>query len=142
MAGGLSAFFAQNALRPETVGVSPSNRFVDEDGNPMRWEIHPVTAEADEALRRKYTKLAQVTGKPGQMRQDFDANGYLSALAAQCTSFPNLNDQALQDSYGVMGAESLLKAMLLPGEYQGYLLDVQKVCGFEAMEDKVEKAKN
>lgn len=29
--------------------------------------------------------------------------------------FPDLNDKDLQDSYGVMGADSLLKAMLTPG---------------------------
>ena len=49
----------------------------------------------------------------------------------------------LQDSYGVMGAEELLKVMLLPGEYANYLGKVQEICGFDKnMNDLVEEAKN
>lgn len=56
---------------------------------------------------------------------------------------PNLNSAELQDSYGVKGAERLLKRMLTPGEYYAYLEEIQRVNGFDiGLVDKVEDAKN
>lgn len=59
--------------------------------------------------------------KKGQYTQETDYNQYLGKLAAKCTVFPNRNDKELQDSYHVMGADLLLKAMLTAGKYQGIL---------------------
>jgi len=57
--------------------------------------------------------------------------------------FPDLNDVSLQDSYGAMGADNLLRAMLTPGEYAEYLRQVQKICGFDVPFDQlVDEAKN
>jgi hypothetical protein len=68
---------------------------------------------------------------------------YLGKLAVACTVFPNLNAKELQDSYKVMGAEALLKAMLTPGEYASYVEKVQEVCGFSTpIEEEIEEAKN
>ena len=54
-----------------------------------------------------------------------------------------MNDKELQDSYGVMGADSLLKAMLTAGEYANYLEKVQAVNGFDVpMDELVSEAKN
>ena len=63
-------------------------------------------------------------------------------MAAGCTVFPNLNDKSLQDSYGVMGAEALLKAMLTSGESANYFQKAQEVCGFTPIEELTEQAKN
>lgn len=54
-----------------------------------------------------------------------------------------LDDKDLQDSYHVMGADALLKAMLTAGEYAGYLENVQQVNGFdETLEELEAEAKN
>ena len=54
-----------------------------------------------------------------------------------------MNDAELQNSYGVMGADALLKKMLKPGEYAAYLEKVQEINGFnETFDEKVEEAKN
>ena len=67
----------------------------------------------------------------------------MGKLAARCTVYPNLNDASLQDSYGVMGADALLKKMLTAGEYAEYLMKIQEINGFDvSFEDKVEEAKN
>ena len=50
-----------------------------------------------------------------------DFNQYLGKLAAACTVYPNLNDTVLQDSYRVMGADNLLKAMLSAGEFAAFV---------------------
>jgi hypothetical protein len=54
-----------------------------------------------------------------------------------------LNDTELQDSYGVKGADALLKKMLKAGEYTEYKAKVMEVNGYDmSMEELVDEAKN
>jgi len=140
----LTAFLAQNALKPENEKVVVSKRFVDpETKKPMEWEVAAITSEEDDQLRKDNTKRMPVPGKKGVLIPETNYTAYLADLAARCTVFPNLNDKALQDSYKVMGAKELLKKMLLPGEYDEYLATIQKINGFDiGMDEIVEEAKN
>ncbi len=139
----LSAFLKQNALENENVKFVASKRFVDESGKPVEWEICGITSEEDEDIRKACTRKVQVPGKKGQFTPETDYNAYLGKLAARCTVYPNLNNAELQNSYGCMGADSLLKTMLKPGEYAEYLAKIQEVNGFDvAMEELVDEAKN
>lgn len=141
--GNLSGFLAQNALKVENVKYVASKRFLDEKGQPIPWEICCITSTEDEALRKACTRRVPVPGKRNQFTQETDYNLYLGKLAAKCTAYPNLDDAELQNSYGVMGADALLKTMLTPGEYADYLTKVQEVNGFEiTFEDAVDEAKN
>ena len=141
--GDLSCFLAQNALKTENVKFVASKRFLDQDKKHVEWEIQAVASTEDEALRKACTKRVPVVGKKGQYTQETDYNLYLGKLAARCTVFPNLAYKELQDSYGVMGADALLKAMLTAGEYANYLEKVQEVNGFDtSMDELVEDAKN
>lgn len=139
----LRAFLAENAVKVEVTKYVASKRFIDEKGSPIEWEIGCITSSDDEELRKAATKRVPVPGKRNQFTRELDVNLYLGRLAAKCTLFPNLDDAELQNSYGVMGADVLLKAMLTPGEYADYLLKVQDVNGFDAtFEDEVEEVKN
>lgn len=139
----LSAFLSQNAVEVENVRYIASKRFLDEEGMPIFWEIKSITSEEDEVLRKSCIKRVQIPGKRGQFTQETDYNAYLGKLAARCTVFPNLDNTELQNSYGVMGAEQLIKVMLKPGEYADYLTKVQEINGFEtSMNELVEEAKN
>ena len=139
----LSAFLAQNAIKHENESYVASKRFVDSAGNPIAWEICCVSSTEDEALRKSCMKRVQVPGKRGQYVTETDYNQYIGKLAARCTVFPDLSDAELQNSYGVMGEDALLKAMLTPGEYLAYSSKVQQVNGFEnSFEDTVDEAKN
>lgn len=138
----LSAFLAQNAVKMDNVKYAVSPRFV-EQGKPAEWEIRCISGAEDEALRKDCTKRVPVPGKRGAYTQETDYNLYLGRLAAACTVSPNLNDKELQDSYGVLGADVLLKAMLTGGEYAGYLAKVQEVCGYDkTLQDEVDDVKN
>ncbi len=145
----LSAFLAENAVPVERVRFAASKRFLNElpDDNgvikPVEWEIKAITGTEDEAIRKSCVKRVPVPGKKNQVQKEIDYDLYLGKLAAACTVFPNLNDQQLQDSYHVMGAEDLLKTMLTPGEYAEYIGKIQEVCGFDtALQDQVDEAKN
>lgn len=138
----LTAFLAQNALKADNEKVVVSKRFV-QDGKPIKWEVAAITSEEDDQLRKANTKRMPVPGKKGVMVPETNYTAYLAALAVKCTVFPNLHDKELQDSYGVMEAEALLKKMLLPGEYDGYLAKIQEINGFDVgMDEAVEEAKN
>lgn len=141
---GLQAFLKQNAVANENVKFVASKRFVDpKTQEPLEWEIKGISSQEDESLRKASTKKIPTPGKRGQFTQETDYNKYVGLLATTCTVYPNLNDKELQDSYGVMGADSLLKEMLLPGEYANYLEKVQEVCGFDvSLDELVEEAKN
>lgn len=139
----LTAFLAQNAVKVENVKYAASKSFVDEEGKPMEWEIASITSEEDELLRKTCTKRMPVPGKRNMFTPETDFNAYIAKQAVKCTIFPNLNDVELQNSYGVMGGEALLKVMLKPGEYADYIAKVQEVNGFDVpLEDAVEEAKN
>lgn len=139
----LSAFMAQNAIQPEEIEFVASKRFVDENGKPIPWKIRCITSTEDEALRKVCTKRVPIPGKRNQYTQEVDYNLYLGKLAVACTVFPDLNDAELQDSYGVMGADVLLKTMLTPGEYVNYLTKIQEINGFDVdMQDLVDEVKN
>ena len=141
--GNLSAFLAENALKVENIKHIVSKRFVDENKKPIEWEIACITSNEDEQLRKECTKRIPIPGKRGQFTMEIDSNLYVGKLAARCTVFPNLNDAELQNSYGVMGADSLLKTMLIPGEYADYLTKVQEVNGFDiSFDEKVNEVKN
>ncbi|KXG78289.1 phage tail assembly chaperone [Thermotalea metallivorans] len=139
---GLSAFFAENIAQNETIKYVVSKRFT-ENGKPIEWEIKAITSDEDEAIRKLCTRKVPVPGKKNVFTQEIDFNKYLGMLAVACTVYPNLNDASLQDSYKVMGADNLLKKMLLPGEYADYLKKIQEINGFEtSMEDLVDEVKN
>lgn len=74
---------------------------------------------------------------------ELDISEYLARVAVRCTLYPDLHNEELQQSYGVMGAQALLRMMLKPGEYTDYTAKVQEANGFDvSFEEKVEEAKN
>lgn len=139
----LTAFLAQNAIQTESEKHVVSKRFVDENKKPIYWELAAITSDEDELLRKSHTKRLPVPGKKNVFQPTTDYDAYVTSLAVKCTVFPNLHDVELQNSYGVMGAEALLKKMLLPGEYAEYLKLIQSINGFDiGMDELVEEAKN
>lgn len=145
----LSGFLAENAVQIENITYVVSNRFLsdetDEHGKrkPIEWEIKTITGTEDEALRKACSKRVPMPGKKNQYQKETDYDMYLGKLAVACVVFPNLNDKELQDSYKVLGAETLLKTMLTPGEYANLVTKVQEACGFDTtLQEDVDTAKN
>lgn len=137
-----AAFMANNAKEIDVVKYVASKRFVDKK-KPIEWELKPIDSDLDEAIRKECTKKVPVAGKRGQFTQETDTDKYIAKMCVHCVVFPNLNDAELQDSYGAMGAEALLKKMLLPGEYTELKAKVMEVNGYDmSMEELVDEAKN
>ena len=139
----LSAFLSQNAVKAENVKKVISDRFIGESGKPEEWEFTAVSAETDAHIRKSCMVRVPVPGKKNMYQQEIDREKYTGQIAAQTVVYPNLNDAALQDSYGVKDAASLLKKMLISGEYTTLMQVVNEVNGYDVtMADKVDEAKN
>ena len=137
-----SIFMAGNANQAESVKYVASKRFAV-DGTPVEWEIKPIDSDLDEALRKECTKRVPIVGKRGQYNQETDTDKYIAKMCVACTVYPNLNDAELQNSYGVKDGMSLLKKLLLPGEYTEYKAKVMEVNGYDmSMDELVDEAKN
>lgn len=138
----LSCFLAGNVEKRENKKIIVSNRFKDKDGKAVEWEIRSISADEDEVLRKSCTKKVPVVGKKNQFTQDFDANAYLAKLATKAVVFPDLNNAELQNSYGVMGAEQLIKVMLYKDEFD--FLTEQLVTNSESedINELIDEAKN
>ena len=141
MAKSLSAFLAQNAAKVENKHIAISTRFRGENGEPVKWELTSITATENQRLRRDSTRNVP-TGKRGQFTQEFDMAQYQARLATKCVVYPDLNDAALQESYGALSAEQLISAMLTPGEFDDLFLAIADLNGFNSDADLVEEAKN
>lgn len=138
----LKSFLAQNAQTAEEIEIIVSPRFKNEKG-PISWKLRSLTTEEDESIRKACTKKVQVPGRKGMFQPETDSNQYLGKLVAACVVYPELTSAELQDSYKVMGADQLLKAMLLPGEFTDLLNKVQEINGYIVTADElVDDAKN
>lgn len=142
--GELNRFLKKNKKVKENLKIAATSSLVDEKGNPLIWEVRPISTKEDNGIRDDCTREVPVTGKPGMFRPKLNANQYLCRLAAACVVEPNLNDKGLQDSYGVMGADQLIVEMIDdPGEYNAFMSRIQEYNGFvETIKEKVEEAKN
>lgn len=137
----LSAFFAQNAAVEATEDFVVSDRFKGKDGAPVAWQLRSITASEDEDCRKAATKRTK--GKSGQQVTEVVTEEYLAKMAVACVAFPNLKDAELQKSYGVLGAEALLRKMLLAGEYVGLIQKVQEINGYDKdMSELIDDVKN
>lgn len=136
----LKGFFAQNVVKLENVKFALSNRFLDENGKPHEWELRALDAGESETIRKDCTRRVKVGN---QYTIEIDNEALAIKMMVASIVFPNLDDKALQDTYGVMGAEQLLKKMLTVGEYSALSKKISEINGFdESMDDVVEEAKN
>lgn len=122
-------FLKENAGNRGEAEITVSDRF-------PAWRIRPIGADEDESLRRRCT--VRVSDGHGGSFPECDPNLYLTAVAAASVVQPDLDDAELQNSYGVLGREKLLLAMLTKAEFDRLCAEITR----EGFGDLVEQAKN
>ena len=138
-----SNFMKANKIQKQNVMHPVTKSLVDENGNPLLWEIKPLTTKENERIRESCTKEVPVKGKGNQYRVKVDMPMYQAKLVCAAIVSPDLNNAELQNSYGVMSAEELIKEMVDdPAEYTELMVFVQNLSGFQTLEEEVEEAKN
>lgn len=138
-----SKFMKSNKIQKQNVFHAVTKSLTDENGEPLLWELKPLTTKENEAIRDACTIDVPVKGKPNMYRPKTDMNKYQTKLMCAAVVFPDLNNKDLQDSYGVMTPEDLIKEMVDdPAEYTDLMLFVQQISGFKTLQDEVDEAKN
>lgn len=139
-----SRFMKKNKITRENTVFPATKSLVDEKGNALQWTIKPLSTKENDNIRDACMIDVPVKGKPNMYRPKLDTSKYIAKMLCACIAEPNLYDKELQDSYGVMTPEDLLKEMIDdPGEYQDFAAFVQEYNGFNTtFEDKIEEAKN
>ena len=137
----LRVFFADQAEMGMSEEFIVSPRFKTKEGILVPWKLRSMTESENEECRKAATK--RVKGKNGALVPETSADEYMAKLVVASVEFPNLKDAELQKSYGVFGAENLLRKMLLPGEYAALVGKVQELNGFDrSTAELVEEVKN
>ena len=136
MATTYEAFMAGRAIKEESIEYVASKRFLDGSGNPIPWKLRTITSGKNSEIRKASMSFQPIPGKKNRYEMGLDVYCYVTKLIVACTVFPDLNDKELQDSYGVMGAEELLDAMLLPGEKDALGAKAQEINGYDAEADE------
>lgn len=137
-----TAFMAGAVEKIENKKVVVSNRFKDENGKSIPFEIKALSADENDELQRRCMVNVPVPGQRGQYTRELDQIKYTAMLLTESVVYPDLNEAELQDSYGVRGAESLLRKMLYTGEYNKLAQEVMALSNIEVLSDLVEEAKN
>lgn len=139
----LNRFLKENKIKKENVKYAATKSLVDENGKPLEWEIQPLTTKQNDNIRDSCTIEIPVKGKPNMVREKIDNSRYTAKLVATSVVFPDLYDKELQDSYGVMTPEELIKEMIDdPGEYADFTEFITKFNGFTDIDDDIAEAKN
>lgn len=135
------AFLASNVAKVENRKVVISNRFKDEKGQPIEWELKTLSADDNDTLERSCYVNTPVAGRKGQFTRELDRNKYTALLLAETVVYPDLNNAELQDSYGVKTPDALLKKMLTLAEYNKLAEELANSSS-ENMDNLVNDAKN
>lgn len=138
-----SRFMKKNKVQKQNEKYAATKSLLDENGEPLLWEIKPISTVESENLRDKCTVDVPVTGKPNMYRPKLLSKKYMANLIAASVVYPDLYDKELQDSYGVTTPDELVMEMIDdPAEYNEFAKFVQDLSGFSNLQDEVDKAKN
>ncbi len=130
------AFFKKENEGIRTKAVYISDRFVDDNGEPVPFVIRSLKASEERVIRDSCTHTDD-NGIPVLNTSD-----YQDLLITAAIVEPDLKDVELQNSYGVVGEVQVLNEMLIFGEYTNLAQAVQDFNGFKKYTDRVEEAKN
>lgn len=140
----LKRFLKENKIKKENTTFAATKSILDEEGNPVLWLIKPLTTKENDNLRDDCMTEIPVKGKPNMFRPKLNTSKYIAKMICASVVEPSLYDKELQDSYGVMTPDDLLKEIIDdPGEYNDFAAFIQEFNGFNAtLDEKVEEAKN
>lgn len=138
----MRGFYRENVADDKTVFYAASPRFKDENGNVLMWELKCLDYDTLEKITKRHTKTTP-NKLTGAAEKSTDMAAASIDMALESIVFPNLNDKGLQDSWGAIGAEDLLKKMLKPGEISDLESAVSAAAGFKTdMTEKIKTVKN
>lgn len=123
----LSAFL--NPVQVEEQELVISRRFRDENGEPVKWRIRPLTQDENKALIKKAT-FAKKTAQGVQ--QELDKQKYAALVIVAATKHPDFSAAELCEAYGTLDPLDVPGKMLLVGEYNRLMEAILDLSGMDA----------
>lgn len=108
----------------ENFEIVVSDRFVDEDGNPVAWTFRLLSAKEIDDL-----KNAAIVKKNKSFLK-VDTKKLIVDTISETIIYPNLKSEELQNAYGAMNISELLDKMLEGREYERFTDKLMKAQGF------------
>lgn len=134
----LSAFL-NPTYTEETIEVVVSDRFVDENGNPVPFKLRSMTQDEIQALMKRSYVEVTINGRKAR---ELDKILHLNrCLVASCIQ-PNFKDHELCEHYGTQDPVTLPQKMLLTREYEKLALAFMKLNGLDEESEVGEITKN
>lgn len=125
-----------NPKKIETVKTVISDRFCDENGEPLEWTLRCVSGEEITNIQNECTTV----NKNGT---SVDTDRFQGLLLAKSVMVPDPNAADLQDAYGVTDATKVFGKMLTGAEYLKLVTKVTDINGLDKdLESLVQEAKN
>jgi len=131
--------FLQPSVEGITKEVIISERFKDEDGNPVPFVIKAISQKENEKLARMCRKTAKVDGIPVEKT---DSILYTRRLILACVQEPDFSDQEMCKYYGTEDPLEVPSQMLSVGEYNRLSNAILELNDMKSMGEKIEEAKN
>lgn len=108
----------------EDFEIIVSDRFVDEEGNPLAWTFRLLSAKEIDDL-----KNAAIVKKNKSLLK-VDTKKLIVDTISETIIYPNLKSEELQNAYGAMNISELLDKMLEGREYERFTDKLMKAQGF------------
>lgn len=108
----------------ENFEIVVSDRFVDEDGNPVAWTFRLLSVKEIDDL-----KNAAIVKKNKSLLK-VDTKKLIVDTISETIIYPNLKSEELQNAYGAMNISELLDKMLEGREYERFTDKLMKAQGF------------
>jgi len=130
-------------LQPPVTGVTKevivSNRFKDDEGNPVPFVIKAISQKENENLARMSRKMSNVNGKPVERLNDLL---YTKRLVLACVQEPDFSNQEICKYYGTEDPLDVPSQMLSVGEYSRLSNAILELNDMVDPKEKLEEAKN
>ena len=127
----LSAFLHPVTTQEEKEVVI-SNRFQDEQGNPVPFKIRALTQEENDQITKQATRQIKVNGQPVEK---VDSADYTRRMIVAATVEPDFRSKELCDAYGTLDPLLVPGKMLFSGEYAALGRAIMSLSGFNSVEE-------
>lgn len=107
--------FLKPLYTEKTVEVIVSDRFADDDGNPIPFKLKTLTQETLVQISKRSMKEQTIGGR---RVQEMDRHAYLNRCLVESCIQPDFKDRELCIAYGTEDPLNLPQKMLLGFEYE------------------------
>ena len=136
-------FMLKDSYSEEINKIVASERFKDETGNPVEWEVKKLSSAELDRISQDCMREVQIPGKPFHYRYKTDIFEMRDTLIDKAVIKPDLRNVDLQDFYGVSSPIDLLYKLLPDNqEFSKFIAFVQELNTPAPLEEEVEKVKN